>query len=133
LLSDLELPLGKAAKQHDPPTLSLLQTVPGIGKILSLVLRYESHDIRRFPSVQAFLSYSRLVTCAKESAGNRYGTAGAKIGKASLKGAFAEAAVLFLRDNPAGQTYVPKLANKHGQGTALTLLAQKLGRAVYYM
>jgi transposase len=133
LLSDLELHIVKAAKQHDANTLYLLQTVPGIGKILSLVLLYELHDIRRFPSVQDFLSYSRLVKCARESAGKRYGTAGAKMGNAYLKWAFSEAAVLFLRDNPAGQKYVTKLEKKHGQGKALTLLAQKLGRAVYYM
>ena len=133
LLSDLELHIVKAAKQHDANTLYLLQTVPGIGKILSLVLLYEIHDIRRFPSVQDFLSYSRLVKCARESAGKRYGTAGAKMGNAYLKWAFSEAAVLFLRDNPAGQKYVTKLEKKHGQGKALTLLAQKLGRAVYDM
>ena len=39
LLSDLEWPIVTAAKQHDANTLSLLQTVPGIGTILSLVLR----------------------------------------------------------------------------------------------
>jgi transposase len=133
LLSDLELHIVKAAKQHDPNTLYLLQTVPGIGKILSLVLLYEIHDIQRFPSVQDFVSYCRLVKCAKESAGKRYGTAGTKIGNAYLKWAFSEAAVLFLRDNPAGQKYLTRLEKKHGQGKALTLLAQKLGRAVYYM
>jgi transposase len=133
LLRDLELHIVKAAKQHDPNTLYLLQTVPGIGKILSLVLLYEIHDIQRFPSVQDFVSYCRLVKCAKESAGKRYGTAGAKIGNAYLKWAFSEAAVLFLRDNAAGQKYLTRLEKKHGQGKALTLLAQKLGRAVYYM
>jgi transposase len=133
LLRDLELHIVKAAKQHDPNTLYLLQTVAGIGKILSLVLLYEIHDIQRFPSVQDFVSYCRLVKCAKESAGKRYGTAGAKIGNAYLKWAFSEAAVLFLRANPAGQKYLTRLEKKHGQGKALTLLAQKLGRAVYYM
>jgi len=133
LLRDLELHIVKAAQQHDPNTLYLLQTVPGIGKILSLVLLYEIHDIQRFPRVQDFVSYCRLVKCAKESAGKRYGTAGAKIGNAYLKWAFSEAAVLFLRDNPAGQKYLTRLEKKHGQGKALTLLAQKLGRAVYYM
>jgi transposase len=133
LLRDLELHIVKAAKQHDAHTLHLLQTVPGIGKILSLVLLYEIHDIQRFPSVQDFVSYCRLVKCAKESAGKRYGTAGAKIGNAYLKWAFSEAAVLFLRDNPAGQKYLTRLEKKHGPGKALTLLAQKLGRAVYYM
>jgi transposase len=130
LLNDVELRL---AKQHDPDTFYRLQSVPGIGKILSLVLLYEIHDIRRFPRVQDFLSYCRLVKCTKESAGKRYGISGAKIGNAYLKWAFSEAAVLFLRDNPAGQKYLTKLENKHGQGKALTLLAQKLARAVYYM
>ena len=47
--------------------------------------------------------------------------------------AFSEAAVLFLRDNPAGQKYLTRLEKKHGQGKALTVLAQKLARAVYDM
>jgi transposase len=131
LLRDLEWHIVKAAKQHDAHTLYRLQTVPGIGKILSLVLLYEIHDIQRFPSVQDFVSSGRLVKCAKESAGKRYGTTGAKIGNAYLKWAFSEAAVLFLRYHPAGQKYLTRLETKHGQGKALTLLAQKLGRAVY--
>jgi len=83
--------------------------------------------------VQDFVSYCRLVKCAKESAGKRYGTSGTKIGNAYLKWAFSEAAVLFLRDNPAGQKYLARLEKKHGQGQALTILAHKLARAVYYM
>jgi transposase len=133
LLNDVELYIVKTAKQHDPQTFYRLQSVPGIGKILSLVLLYEIHDIRRFPRVQDFASYCRLVKCAKESAGKRYGTAGAKIGNAYLKWAFSEAAVLFLRDNPAGQKYLARLENQHGPGKALSVLAHKLGRAVYYM
>ena len=56
LLRDVELPSVKTAKQHDANTLYLLQTVPGIGKILSLVLLYEIHHIDRFPRVQEFAS-----------------------------------------------------------------------------
>jgi hypothetical protein len=41
--------------------------------------------------------------------------------------------VLFLRANPAGQKYVDKLTSKHGKAKALSILAHKLGRAVYYM
>jgi transposase len=103
LLRDMELSVLKTAKQHDAHTLYLLRTVPGIGEILSLVLLYEIHDIQRFPRVQDFVSYCRLVKCAKESAGKRYGTSGTKMGNAYLKWAFSEAAVLFLRANPAGQ------------------------------
>jgi transposase len=133
LLRDVELTLVNTAKHHDANTLYLLQTVPGIGKILSLVLLYEIHQIDRFPRVQDFASYCRLVKCAKESAGKRSGTSGTKIGNAHLKWAFSEAAVLFLRDNPAGQKFLARLENKHSQGKALTILAHKLARAVYYM
>jgi transposase len=133
LLRDLELAILNTAKQHDANTLYLLQTVPGIGKILSLVLLYEMHDITRFPRVQDFVSYCRLVKCAKESAGKRYGTSGTKIGNAYLKWAFSEAAVLFLRNNPAGQKSLARLERKHGKGKALTIMAHKLARAVYYM
>src|SRR5262249_26892255 len=133
LLRDVELTIVQTAKQHDAQTLYRLQSVPGIGKILRLVLLYEIHDIRRFPRVQDFVSYCRLVKCAKESAGKRSGTSGKKIGNAYLKWAFSEAAVLFLRNNDKGQTYLARLENKYGKGKALTVLAHKLARAVYYM
>jgi transposase len=105
--------------------------VPGIGKIRALVWLYEIHDIDCFPRIQDFVSYCRLVKGARESAGKCDGTSGAKMGHASLKWAFSEAAVLFLRANPAGQKYLARLEKKHGQGKALTVLAQKLARAVY--
>src|ERR687883_307061 len=91
------------------------------------------HDIHRFPSVQDFVSYCRLVKCARESAGKRVGTSGKKIGNAHLKWAFSEAATLFLRNNPSGQKLLTRLEKKHGKGKALTILAHKLARAVYYM
>jgi transposase len=133
LLSALELYILKTAKQPDAHTLSLLQTVPGIGKILSLVLLYEIHDIARFPRVQDFASYCRLGQGAKESAGKRLGTSGKKSGNAHLTWAFSEAATLFLRSNEPGQKYLARLENKHDQGQALTILAHKAARAVYDM
>jgi transposase len=133
LLTTLELDLVQTAKTHDAQTFYRLRSIPGIGKILALVLLYEIHDIHRFPRVQEFVSYCRLVKCAKESAGKRYGTSGKKIGNAYLKWAFSEAAVLFLRNNQAGQKYLARLVKKHGKGKALTVLAHKLARAVYYM
>ena len=133
LLSDVELTIVQTAKQHNAQALYRLQSVPGIGKILSLVLLYAMHDITRFPRVQDCVSYCRLVKCAKESAGKRYGTSGKKLGNAYLKWAFSEAAVLFLRNNAQGQKFLARVEKKHGKGKALTILAHKLARAVYYM
>ena len=38
-----------------------------------------------------------------------------------------------LRQNPPAQKYLDRLASKHGKAKALSILAHKLGRAVYYM
>jgi transposase len=130
---DLELSLLKTARPHDANPLYLLQTVPGIGKILSLVLRYEMHQIARFPSVQEFASYCRLVKCRKESGGKRLGTSGKKIGNAHRTWAFSEAAALFLRHNPQGQKFLKRVEKKHDKGKSLRILAHTLGRAVYCM
>jgi transposase len=80
-----------------------------------------------------FLSYARLVKCEHSSAGKRLGSSGAKVGNVHLKWAFSEAAALFLRQNPRGQQYVRRLAGKHGKSKALSILAAKLGRAVYHL
>jgi len=133
LLTEVELYITQNAKIHDVNAFNRLRSVHGIGKILALVILYEIHEIDRFPTVQDFVSYARLVKCSKESAGKRHGSSGAKIGNVHLKGAFSEASVLFLRANPAGQRYADKLTSKHGKAKALSILAHKLGRAVYYM
>jgi transposase len=133
LLTALERSRVNPAKAHNAQIFYRLRSIPGVGKILALVLLYEIHDIHRFPRVQEFVSYCRLVKCAKESAGKRYGASGTKIGNAYLKWAFSEAAILFLRANPAGQKYLARIEKKHGKGKALTILAHKLARAVYYM
>jgi transposase len=132
-LSKVEWHIQKHARGCDQHSLMLLRTVPGIGQILSLVILYEIHTIERFPAVQNFASYCRLIKCKKESAGKSYGTTGRKIGNAYLKWAFCEAAVLFLRKNPEAQAWLERTTNKHNKARALTILAHKLGRAVYFM
>ena len=97
VIHEVETHIGRLAKEHDSESLNLLHSIPGVGKILGLTILYEVHDIHRFPRVQNFASYARLIQCAKESSGKRVGTGGRKMGNAYLKWAFSEAAVLFLR------------------------------------
>jgi transposase len=133
LLSEVELYITRTAKGHDAQSFSRLQSMPGIGQILALVILYEIQDLARFPRVQEFVSYCRLVKGAKESAGKRHGLSGKKIGNPQLKWAFSEAAVLFLPQNQPGKESFATLERNHGQGKALTVLAHKLARAVYSM
>ena len=40
---------------------------------------------------------------------------------------------MFLRGNPRAQKYQQRLIRKHGKGKALSIIAHRLGRAVYHM
>ena len=133
LLKPLERDLALMAKGHEAFAYHLLRSIPGVGRILTLVLLYEIENVDRFPRVNEFLSYARLVKGQKQSAGKLYGSSGKKIGNVHLKWAFSEAAVLFLRKNPDGQHFLERLAKKHGKGKALSILAARLGRTVYVM
>lgn len=132
-LAKIEWKLKKHAQNFNSKEFNLLKTFPGIGDILALTILYEIGEITRFSSVQKFASYSRLVKCKAESAGKVYGTQGNKIGNAHLKWAFSEAAVLYLRGNEKAQRYLQKLQRRMPKSKALSVLAHKIGRAVYYM
>jgi len=129
----IERPILSAAKPLHATTLHLLRTIPGIGKILSLVILYEIHDIRRFPTSQKFCSYSRLIRPVKESAGKRVGVGNGKQGNAYLKWAFSETVVLFSRETRETLPYLQRLERKYGNAKTKGILAHRLGRTVYYM
>ena len=133
MIGDLELYLTRTAKVDDVQTYHQLQTIPGVGKILALVLLYEIHDIRRFAEVGQFLSYARLVRCTHESAGKKKGSGGKKIGNAHLKWAFSEAVCLFLRCGERAKKWLARQEKKHGKKKALAILAARLGRSLYSM
>ena len=95
-----------------------------MGQILALVILYEIHDIDRFPRVQDFSSYARLIRPTKESNGKWAGY---------LKWAIKEAVILMLRDSDEVKKYVNKLEHKYNKGKALGILTHKLGRAIYFM
>ncbi len=133
LLNEVELHITNHAKISDSNSFHLLQSIPGVGKILALVMLYEIHDINRFQTVQDFCSYARLIKPIKESGGKQYGTSNTKIGNHHLKWAFSEAACLFLRNNEKAQKYLQKLQYRHGKPKSLGIISHKLGRTVYYI
>lgn len=52
------------ARVDDPPAYQQLQTIPGVGEVLSLVMLYEIQDVSRFANVGQFISYARLEVAA---------------------------------------------------------------------
>ncbi|RMG71452.1 MAG: IS110 family transposase, partial [Nitrospirae bacterium] len=70
----------------------LLKTIPGIGKILAPIIRWEVGDIKRFKGPEQYVSYSGCVPKVKASGGKvRYGRM-VKECNQTLKWAYIEAA-----------------------------------------
>ena len=133
VIDRLEKYILKRAKACRPAQMRILQSIPGVGPITALTILLELDTIDRFGRRQDFASYSRLVKCAKESAGKRYGNGGAKMGNPYLKWAFSEAAVHVAEWCEPVDGLLKKLESRHGKGKGKSLLAHKLGRAVYHM
>ena len=132
-IRSVELHLEHRAKEQRGEDFLRLQTWPRIGRILALTLLYEIHDIARFATVQHFCSYARLVRCAHESAGKTVGHGGKKIGNVFLRWALGEIAVSSLYCSDAAKKLHERLVKKHGKGKALSILAHKIGRSLYFM
>jgi hypothetical protein len=123
LLRAVARPMGQTAQQPDAHPLSRRHPRPGRGTMLRLVRRAALQPLERCPRGPAFASACRLSTGAKASNGPRSGPSGRNMGQAPLQWAFADAAVLFLRETPEGQHLLRRWENHPDTGTAWTLVA----------
>jgi len=133
LIRHLERDLEVAARRHFAQELAVLQSIPGVGLIISLTVLLEINTIDRFDTRQQFCSYARLIAPPLESAGKKVGVGCKKRGNAWLKWAFSEAAVLCAQKDEGLGAYLQRLTARYGTGKALGVLAHKLGRAMYHM
>lgn len=133
LIRHLERDLEVAAQQRFAQELAVLQSIPGVGLIISLTVLLEIDTIARFDTRQQFCSYARLIAPPQESAGKKVGVGCRKRGNAWLKWAFSEAAVLCAQKDERLGAYLQRLTARYGTGKALGILAHKLGRAMYHM
>ena len=132
-IEKLDQALASHARNNYLTEYNTLKTVPGIGRMLALIILYEIDDINRFSSVQDFLSYCRLLKGTVASAGKIKGGKAGKIGNGYLKYAFHEAAVLSKGRNPEMKKFYQRLEAKKGKFLANSILACKLARATFYM
>ena len=133
MIEKLEAELLRITKRDACKEFNILQTIHGVGNILSLTILYEMHTVERFPTVKNFLSYARLVKGSVASAGKIKGLRGGKLGNPYLRWAFGEAAVIAKRSHPMLKEFAKRLEAKHGKFKANGILAAKLARAVYFM
>ena len=131
-IARIEGQITRTAKQHDPTSYVYLRSIPGVGKVLALILLYEIQDIKRFPTVQNFVSYARLVRPQKESGGKRVsGKASKKMGNAHLKWAISETTTLMMRESEKAKRFVERKSKRYGKSKAMSVLSVKIGRGIY--
>jgi transposase len=110
-----------------------LQSMPGVGKILSLTIMLETGKIDRFPNVGDFASYCRKVPANWISNNKKKGKGNTKNGNKYLAWAFSEAAEYARRYNDHARAFFNRKASKTNQAVAYFALGHKLARAAYYM
>ena len=110
-----------------------LQTMPGVGKILSLTIMLETGSIERFPTVGDFASYCRKVPSSWISNEKKKGRGNSKNGNRYLAWAFSEAAELSRRYDERARSFYNRKAAKSNFMVAHGALAHKLSRAAYYI
>jgi len=132
-IQSLELLIRQTARGNDQIAINILRSIPGVGDMLSLIILYEIHDISRFPTVQQFCSYARLVRGSYESAGKKVGRGKAKIGNHFLKYAIAEIIMKAATSSKEIEQYYNRLESQNGKARAKTIISHKFGIAIYYM
>ncbi len=110
-----------------------LQTMPGIGEILGMMIVLESGDFKRFASAGDYASYCRTVKSVRSSNDKSKGTNNAKNGNRYLAWAFIEAATYAPRYNPRIQSWYERKRRRKNVSIARKALACKLAKAVWHV
>lgn len=143
LLDQVEESIGQAEKRiqkviKEDHTMQLLQTLPGVGPILAIVLALEVGSVHRFPTGERLASYAGKVPRVNSSGGKTfYGKVRPDVNR-YLKWAFTEAAnAIVLQQHRLPDCHVLRLywrVRKHkGHAKAITAVGRHLAEATYGM
>ncbi len=119
------------------PDFVRLQTLPGIGPILAMIILAEARDLRRFGCTRQFLKYCGFDLCTEQSGQFRGSTHLSKRGNARLRYAFWMAGTVAIRMQQNSfrrkfEDYIrpdPKNADRRRKGD--TAVAAKMARVAY--
>ena len=120
------------------PAMQLLDTLPGVGPILAIVIALEVGDVSRFVTAEKLASYAGKVPRVNSSGGKTYyGRVRPDVNR-YLKWAYTEAAnVIVLQQHKLGDCHVLRLYQRihksHGHAKAVTAVGRHLAEATYWM
>jgi transposase len=121
----------------DHPDFQRLQTLPGVGPILAMIILAEARDLRRFGHARQFLKYCGFDLCTEQSGQFRGTTHLSKRGNARLRYAFWMAGTVAVRMQQNSfrrkfEDYIrPDPQNADRRRKAYTAVAAKMARVAH--
>jgi transposase len=113
------------------PAVKWLTSLPGIGRFLSVLIRWETDDIQRFPDAKHFVSYTGLAPSTYASSARLAHGPLTKQGNKWLRWAFIEAVTPAVRSSQFVQDHYTKVKNRRGTKDARCSTARKLAEITY--
>ncbi|MDH4230407.1 MAG: IS110 family transposase [Nitrospirota bacterium] len=108
-----------------------IESVPGIGELLAVLIRYEIDDIKRFVSASKLCSYAGLVPTTYSSGGKTFQGKITKQGNRWLRWALIEAAQRAIVKDDWLRGYYYRIANRGGTKRARVAVARKLLEIIF--
>jgi transposase len=115
------------------PEFELLTTIPGVGKILALVIMLETGDIRRFLKCGNYTSYCRCANADCYSNNKKKSENNRKNGNKYLSWAFVEAAHHCIATCDKAKRFYDRKKSKSNGAVATKALASKLSKAAFHI
>lgn len=122
------------------PTMGLIDSLPGVGDVLAILIEREIGDVRRFPTAEHLASYAGLTPKVHSSGGKTYYGPMRKESNQFLKWAFIEAAnvIMRVRFHPNWRNrhvvrLYERMAQRRGHYVAVGAMARHLAEASYWV
>jgi len=122
-------------KQSSPyaKTLGLLQSIPGIGPIVSITLLTELDDLKRFNNLDKLCSFVGLVPTTKSSGENEKTGSITPRAKKPLRNCLVESAWVSIKNDPALNLAFNELCKRMKPNEAIIRIAKKLLSRIRYV
>ena len=130
-IKQIDKQLGEQTEGNE--TVALLQTIPGIGRVRSVVIFAEIGHIDRFRSRHAFASYTGLTPTVRASGGSVWTGGITRLGSRPLRHALVEASINVIRESPALSRMFHRILFRSNAQKARVAVARKMATIIYAM
>jgi transposase len=118
-----------ARKSENKTAFDIIQSIPGVGDIISFIVYAEIADFSRFPTANSIACYTGLTERTQESAGHRSPGRISKCGNPTLRWALVEAATTMIRHDTAQKAIYERIIENKGGPSALNRSKAKVAMA----